>query len=110
MAQAITGLPQWLFDNTASLQVWEREQKELNGEGNAESLESLESLERLKRNLKLAIENELTGHQRRYLSMYFFEELTMDEIGERVGVNKSTVCRTIQRARKRLNKALKYSF
>lgn len=72
--------------------------------------ESKKQSERLKRNLKEAIESDLTPRQRTYLSAYFFEELTMEEIGERYGVNKSTVCRTIQRARRRLNRALKYSF
>ena len=100
MAQAITGLPHWLFDNTASLQAWERE----NAPDNAEVLA------RAKRNLKSALNELLTPKQRMYLSMYYFEGLSMEEIGARVGVNKSTVSRTVSRARARLNRALKYSF
>lgn len=104
MAQAITGLPQWLFDNTASLQVWERENAPDNSPDNSEVLT------RAKRNLKSALNELLTPKQRMYLSMYYFEGLSMGEIGARVGVNKSTVSRTVARARARLNKALKYSF
>lgn len=65
---------------------------------------------RLKKNLTTAINTDLTVRQRQMLSMYYFDEKTMEEIRNELGVNKSTVSRTIGRAAKRLYKALKYSF
>lgn len=97
---AITDMNQLLLDQHASLQVWQRE----NG------LDNSEVIDRAKRNLKKAMEELLTPKQRTYLLMYYFEELTMEEIGERHGVKKSTVCRTIKRAKSNLQKVLRYSF
>ena len=100
VAHSTVDLNQLRIDSRGSLLAWIRE----NAPDNSEQIY------RLKRNLKTAIENDLTGPQRTYLSMYYFEGLSMTEIGERVGVDKSTVSRTIARARARLNRALKYSF
>lgn len=55
-----------------------------------------------------AIENELTDIQRTYFCEYYFEGLTMAEIAEAHGTNKSTISRTISRARKRIGRCLKY--
>ena len=66
-------------------------------------------LERLQRNLACAIRNELTGRQREILLLYYSEGLKMYAIGERLGVNRSTVSRTLSRATKRLERALRYS-
>ena len=56
-----------------------------------------------------AIREELSEIQREYINCYYFERLTMDEIGERYGVSKSTVSRTITRGKKKLEKVLRYS-
>ena len=56
-------------------------------------------LMRLKRNLRLAREEELTARQR---------ELTVTEIAAAIGRDKSTVSRTLSRARRRLYKCLRY--
>ena len=48
------------------------------------------------------IENELTEKQRRAVLGYYVDKKTMPELAREFGVCKSTVCRTIQRAEKRL--------
>lgn len=57
----------------------------------------------------MALREELTGTQRAYLTAYYVDGLTMREIGERHGVDKSTVSRAIKRAESRIKKVLKYS-
>lgn len=54
------------------------------------------------------IREELTENQRIILSDYYFRELTMTEIANRMGINKSTVCRTLHRAEDKLRRYLKY--
>lgn len=57
----------------------------------------------------VAIAEELTYAQKLYITAYFIDGLNMQEIGEKYGVNKSTVSRTIARGEKRLFRALRYS-
>lgn len=85
---------EWLGDLT----VWMRE----NGEDNAEQLS------RLRRNLRRAREQELTPRQRQVLALYYDQGLNMVEIGRRLGVNRSTVSRTLVRAKERLYRVLRY--
>ena len=66
-------------------------------------------MERLRRNLRRAREAELTDRQRQVLRMYFEEGKSMTLIARRLSLNKSTVCRTLHRALRRLEKCLKYS-
>lgn len=54
------------------------------------------------------IENELTEKQRRAVLGYYVEKKSMPELAREFGVCKSTVCRTIQRAERRLQRCLKY--
>ena len=63
---------------------------------------------RLKRNLLRALKEDVTPRQRRVLLMYYAQGLNMREIGEQLGVDKSTVSRTIQRGEKRLRRCLRY--
>ena len=71
---------------------------------NAEDNES--DVRRLKRNLRLAREEELTPRQRQLMQMRF--EQSVSEIAEALGLDKSTVSRTITRAKQRLYKCLRY--
>ena len=64
--------------------------------------------QQLKRNLARALKEEVTEKQRRCLLMYYGEGLNMREIGERLGVDKSTVSRTIKRGENRLRRCLRY--
>ena len=64
---------------------------------------------RLKRNLRLARQEALTARQRQVLRMNFEQSKTVTEIARELGVNKSTVSRTLQRAKRRLYQCLRYS-
>ncbi len=85
---------EWLGDMT----VWLRD----NAEDNAEQLS------RLKRNLRRARDQELTPRQREMLALYYDQGLNMPQIARTLGVNCSTVSRTIRRARERLYRCLRY--
>ncbi len=61
-------------------------------------------LERVRR----VIQEELTDRQRQILTAYYFQEQTIAQISEELGVHKSTVCRTLHRAEERLRRYLKY--
>lgn len=67
-----------------------------------------EQLGRLRRNLRRAREQELTPRQQQMLRMYFDDGQSMVEIAEMLGVNRSTVSRTLMRARRRLYRCLRY--
>ena len=68
---------------------------------------------RMSRTMQLArvqnvLENELTAKQRRVLLGYYIEKKNMPQLAREYGVNKSTVCRTLQRAERRLRRYFKY--
>ena len=67
-----------------------------------------QEVSRLKRNLVRCLREDLTPKQQRALILYYSEGLTMREIGERLGVNRSTVSRTIKRGEARLQRCLRY--
>lgn len=69
-----------------------------------------EQIDRLKRNLTIAIDQDLTTRQRQMLSLYYFKGYNMTQIGKELGVHKSVVSRTLSRAMIRIQRALKYSF
>ena len=73
---------------------------------NAEDNES--DVRRLKRNLRLAREEELAPRQRQLMQMRFEQNMSVSEIAEALGLDKSTVSRTITRAKQRLYKCLRY--
>ncbi len=54
------------------------------------------------------IREELTENQRTVLVDYYFRELTIPEIARNMGVNKSTVCRTLHRAEDRVRRFMRY--
>ena len=66
-------------------------------------------ISRLKRNLIRALREDVTEKQRQVLLLYYAEGKNMREIGESMGVDKSTVSRTLSRGRKRLKRYLQYS-
>ena len=86
---------EWIGDMT----VWLRE----NAEDNADPLE------RLRRNLRKARQQELTPRQRQMLALYYDQGLKMPQIALELGVNRSTVSRTIHRAKERLYRCLRYT-
>lgn len=62
----------------------------------------------LKLALWRALHEDVTEKQRDYLLLYYGEGLNMNEIGERMGVDKSTVSRTIKRGEDKLRRCLRY--
>ena len=50
-----------------------------------------------------AIDTVLTEKQKKYVKMHYFMDKPMKEIAKELGVNPSTVTRTIQSAKKRLS-------
>ena len=61
-------------------------------------------MERVRR----VIWEELTVPQREILLAYYYHSHTIPQIAGERGVNKSTVCRTLHRAEKKLRQYLKY--
>ncbi len=62
----------------------------------------------LKRLMMKIFRHELTHRQQQVMELYFFENLTMAEVGSILGINKSTVCRIIQSGKKRISTCMKY--
>lgn len=58
--------------------------------------------------MRQAIQKELTELQRYTLVAYYFEDLTLQQIAQRRGVEKSTVWRTLKRAEENLRRILQY--
>ena len=65
-------------------------------------------LSRVKRNLVRALREDVTPRQREVLLLYYAEQLNTRQIGEKLGVDKSTVARTIKRGEARLRRCLRY--
>lgn len=63
---------------------------------------------RLRRNLLRALQEDVTARQREVLLLYYGKQLNMREIGLALGVDKSTVSRTIKRGEIRLRRCLRY--
>lgn len=67
-----------------------------------------QEISRLKRNLIRALKEDVTAKQRLVLTLYYAEGMNMREIGELLGIDKSTVSRTIKRGERRLQRCLRY--
>ena len=61
------------------------------------------------RNMRLAIREELSETQRRYLIAYYVDGRKMQEIADEYSRDRATISRTLKRARARLKKVLRYS-
>ena len=68
-----------------------------------------EQIERLLRNLRKARVQELTPRQQQMLAMRFEQNMSGAEIARELGLNRSTVSRTLRRAQKRLRRCLQYA-
>ena len=68
-----------------------------------------EQLARLRRNLRRARQEVLTPRQQQMLTLYFDQGLTIGQIALKLGVNRSTVSRTLRRARDKLYQCLRYA-
>ena len=67
-----------------------------------------QEISRLKRNLIRCLREDITAKQRQVLLLYYAEGKNMREIGEVMGLDKSTVSRTIKRGERRLQRCLRY--
>lgn len=65
-------------------------------------------MSQLKRNLTRALKQDVTPKQREYMMLYYGQGLNLRQISEKLGVNKSTVSRTMKRGRQRLYRCLRY--
>lgn len=65
-------------------------------------------ISRLRRNLIRCLHEDVTERQRTVLTLYYGEGLNQRQIGELLGVDKSTVSRTIKRGEQRLRRCLRY--
>ena len=84
--------------NIAALQNWQNEEAGTNDE----------RMYRLRKNLMTAVD-ELTPRQKEVVSLFFFDGMKVTEIGKELGLHKSTVSRTLKRAKEKLYRYLKYS-
>lgn len=58
--------------------------------------------------MRRAINSELTKRQRQLVSMYYLEQMPMQDIADELGLHISSVSRTLKRARERLKSCLSY--
>ncbi|MDE7287913.1 MAG: sigma-70 family RNA polymerase sigma factor [Oscillospiraceae bacterium] len=58
--------------------------------------------------MRSVIENELSERQRQVITLYYFQKMNIPEIAKMLGVNRSTVSRTISRGRRNIMEKLKY--
>ena len=83
----------------ASLCLWRQEQ----------SGDNQERIRRLLSNLPLAVQQELTPRQREILQLRFTGGMSITGIAKELGLNKSTVSRSLTRSVERLYRSLRYS-
>ena len=67
-----------------------------------------EEIHLLKSNLARALREDVTARQRQVLLLYYGENLTMKEIADLLGIDRSTVSRTVKRGENRLRRCLRY--
>ena len=59
--------------------------------------------------LRVALERDLTDRQRECVQLYYFQGLTMEQVGEKLGIGKPTVHRHLQKAKARIERALAFA-
>lgn len=60
------------------------------------------------RRVRRVVARELSPCQKRVVEGIYYEKLSQAELARRLGVNRSTVCRTLRRAQERLKRCLAY--
>lgn len=73
-----------------------------------EASTSHEHTQLLKTAVLYTVNNGLTARQRQILMMYYFEDLDQTQIAQALGVNKSTVSRTLKAARTKIRTRLAF--
>lgn len=72
------------------------------------ALEDEAQLAQASRCLAQALQQEVTQRQRQMLSLYYGQRMTMEEIAQTLGVDRTTVSRTLKRGEARLQRCLRY--
>mgnify|MGYP005956252359 CR=1 FL=1 len=67
-----------------------------------------DQIHQLQQNLTRALQEDVTPRQRQVLFLYYDQRMTMKEIGAALGVDRSTVSRTMKRGENRLRRCLRY--
>ena len=67
-----------------------------------------ETLDQLRRNLAMALREDVTPRQRQVLLLYYGQGMSMKEIAQELGIDRSTVSRTMGRGEERLRRCLRY--
>ncbi len=62
----------------------------------------------IRQNLARALREDITARQREVLYLYYQEQMNMGMIAAHLGVERSTISRTIKRAEARLRRCLRY--
>ena len=94
--------------NRVSFDVCENFISDMRGGPMEEEEDNHRQLMLAKRAMQQVIREQLTPRQREVLLLYFFERRTIPRIAEELGVNKSTVSRTLARALRTLRSRLQY--
>lgn len=63
----------------------------------------------LAESVRCSIEEDLTPRQRQLVSMYYLEQMRMQDIADELNIHISTVSRTLKRARDNMKNHLKFS-
>lgn len=63
----------------------------------------------LREKLSLVLREEVTPRQREIMALYYGKGLNMREIAEALGLERSTVSRTLKRGEERVRRCLRYS-
>ncbi len=92
---------------TLSLDLLERTLGTLDPEDREESSNQAD-LRAAKAALRRAMERELTGRQLECVRLYYFSQLTQEQIARTLCIGRPTVCRHLQKARARLKHAVSY--
>lgn len=69
-----------------------------------------DNLKKAKHALIQVIKYDLTERQKEVITLYYYKEMKMSEIADILGLNVSTVSRTIRRAKKKICDRIKYYF
>ncbi len=81
----------------------------LESKSDEDSEEYLRYKKKVIQNVIKAIDKECTPRQKEVVSMFFYEQKTVTEIAEELGIEKSTVSRTLMRGMRHIQRALIYT-
>ena len=65
-------------------------------------------LAKIKKALADVVQNEISARQKELIVLYYYKRMNIPEIADLLGLNKSTVSRTLSRARRKILSRLKY--